>query len=144
MFSCLWKWNKVNYRHCNNPKPRCGGKICQGMIFEYKPQNCVNHCGNRGKYNFLKLTIQRYDTDIQYTLLLLLLLFRLRDDVLWYYFTFTAKAISKKSQNWQKLWGVMPININNMKKDVNKTKKRHWFCFCYLKNNKKEFVAISL
>lgn len=39
----------IRHRYCNNPKPRCGGKICQGMSFQFKPQDCVNHCGSRGK-----------------------------------------------------------------------------------------------
>lgn len=41
----------IRQRSCNNPKPRCGGKLCEGTTLEYKEKDCYNqkHCGSKGK-----------------------------------------------------------------------------------------------
>lgn len=41
----------IRERLCNNFKFCCGGKFCEGMIFEYKEKGCYNkkYCGSKGK-----------------------------------------------------------------------------------------------
>lgn len=39
----------IRQRSCNNPQPRCGGKLCEGTSLEYKEKDCYNqkHCGSK-------------------------------------------------------------------------------------------------